>query len=415
METYQETLKSLLNDEAYSYRRDAFLQFLKAPIRTYKESPTVKDYVEISEDELKRMILGSFPETSKDRVPLGNHDILVNNENVSFSSSLQDRGIIVSDLKSAISSNKDLMEKYVYPRLGDDRDEFLINSAWRNGLFVFIPDNTDVVINVENMIKSEVSIAQKYVIISGKNANVTYSDNFGSAGQGDGIQGKTIYFFLGEGTKVHYHYFQEKFPEVTDITYVKEFMDKYSEFAFYHANRGAYKTIFTDKSVQFGEMSTFKVAGVSFSSGSQKMSITDSSFQEAETTVSDIHVRGVVTGNSSTIHKGSIDLEENSKKSTGFYDSRILLLSKDGYANSKPALMIKNSNTRSKHGSSISNVDDEQIFYLSSRGIPRNIAKGIITTGFVSSILDSAEDKRFMERVYKLAEDLGSNVISAPD
>ena len=65
--------------------------------------------------------------------------------------------------------------------------------------------------------------------------------------------------------------------------------------------------------------------------------------------------------------------------------------------------MIKNSNTRSKHGSSISNVDDEQIFYLSSRGIPKNIAKGIITTGFVSSILDSAEDKRFMERVYKLA------------
>ena len=415
METYQETLKSLLNDEAYGYRRDAFLQFLKVPLRTYKESPTVKDYVEISEDELKRMILGSFPETSKDGISLGNYDILVNNENVSFSSSLQDRGIIVSDLKSALSSNKDLMEKYVYPRLGDDRDEFLINSAWRNGLFVFIPDNTDIVINVENVIKSDVSIAQKYVIISGKNANVTYSDNFSSVGQGDGIQGKTIYFFLGEGTKVHYHYFQEKFPEVTDITYVKEFMDKYSEFAFYHANRGAYKTIFTDKSVQFGEMSTFKVAGVSFSSGSQKMSITDSSFQEAETTVSDIHVRGVVTGNSSTIHKGSIDLEENSMKSTGFYDSRILLLSKDGYANSKPALMIKNSNTRSKHGSSISNVDDEQIFYLTSRGIPRNIAKGIITTGFVSSILDSAEDKNFMERVYKLAEDLGSNVISAPD
>ena len=48
MESYPETLKTRLHDEAYEYRRDAFLAFLKSPVRDYKESPTVKDYVEKS-------------------------------------------------------------------------------------------------------------------------------------------------------------------------------------------------------------------------------------------------------------------------------------------------------------------------------------------------------------------------------
>jgi len=415
METYPETLKSQLNDEAYEYRRDAFLRFLKAPVRTYKESPTVKDYVGLTEDDLRKMISGSFPQVDADEASLGDNDILVKNDRILFSRKVSDNGILISDMKSAISSHRQIMQKYVYPQFGDERVEYLINSSWENGLFVLIPDGTKVTLKVDSLVDAGSSVAQKYVIICGSGSNVSYSDNFGSIGQGDGIQGKTVYFFLGEGTKVHYHYFQDKFPDVTDITYVKQFMDKYSEFSFYHANRGAYKTIFSDESVQFGEMSSFRVFGVSFSSGQQKMEITDSSFQKAQSTSSDIHVRGIVTGNSSTIHKGNIDLEESSMKSTGFYDSKILLLSKDGYANSKPALMIKNSDTRSKHGSSISSVDDEQIFYLESRGIPKNIAKGIITTGFVASIMESAEDRQFMERIYKLAEDLGSNVLSAPD
>ena len=118
----------------------------------------------------------------------------------------------------------------------------------------------------------------------------------------------------------------------------------------------------------------------------------------------DIQVRGVVTGKSSTIHRGNVDIELESVNSTGFYDSRILLLSKDGYANSKPGLQIKNANTRSKHASAISSVDSEQILYLESRGIGKDDATSLITGGFIGSLIERSKNEKFRASVEKYAE-----------
>ena len=60
METYSETLKTRLNDEAFEYRRDSFLSFLKTPVRNFKESPTVNEYVEVNDRDLERMIYDEF-------------------------------------------------------------------------------------------------------------------------------------------------------------------------------------------------------------------------------------------------------------------------------------------------------------------------------------------------------------------
>ncbi|MHB8361914.1 MAG: SufD family Fe-S cluster assembly protein, partial [Thermoplasmataceae archaeon] len=81
-------------------------------------------------------------------------------------------------------------------------------------------------------------------------------------------------------------------------------------------------------------------------------------------------------------------------------------LSKDGYANSKPALMIKNNDTRSKHGSAISNIDREELTYIRSRGIPEKEAKKMISGGFVGSMIERANNPKFTDRVYRFADEL---------
>jgi Fe-S cluster assembly protein SufD len=82
------------------------------------------------------------------------------------------------------------------------------------------------------------------------------------------------------------------------------------------------------------------------------------------------------------------------------------LLSKEGYANSKPALIIRNNNTRSKHGSAISSVDKEQILYLESRGIDEKTATTLITGGFIESIIEKSNNKKFVETVQEYSKDI---------
>ncbi len=409
MENYPETLKTILNDEAYGYRRDAFLAFLKSPVRDYKESPTVKDYVEISDKDLEKMIYGEISDTSADIIFDQDADIKIINDEVTASDQLLQKGVIVCDMITAISRHKLLFEKYIFPRHGTERIEHLINSSWRNGLFIYIPENSRLKIKIHNLSDAASSFAYKSAIICGKDSQVELTDIYGSTGSGNGIQGKNVYFFLDEYSKVKYHYLQDKMDTVTDITFVRQYQDRFSEFSFFHINHGSSRVLFSNESRQFGASSDFRVYGVNFSTNSQKMDIRDSSFQEGVGSSADIQVRGVVTGSSSTIHRGNIDLEEIAIKSSGFYDSKILLLSREGYANSKPGLMIKNNDTRSKHGSSISNVDEEQIFYLRSRGIDLNTATGLVTAGFVGSIIEKANNQEFTRKVYEYAEGLGIN------
>ncbi len=414
MENYPEILRSRLNDPAYGYRRDAFLAFLKSPVRNYKESPTVKDYVEITDAELELMIYGKPGQGTASFEPSADANISLFNDRI-VKTALPDSRMIARDLVSALTEEAELVSEYVYTSLGRDRNEFLINSAWRNGLFLYIPSNTRVSLKIEHISDASESYAKKTVIICGSDCMVNITDVHTTAGDGKAVQGHNIYFHAGENSRVQYNYLQDKSTGVTDITYIREFLSRYAEFTLYHINHGSGKLIFSDESVQHGDSSAFRVYGVNFSSGDQRMDIRDSSFQQGKASSADIQVRGVVTGRSSTIHRGNIDLEEEAITATGFYDSRILLLSKDGYANSKPGLMIKNANTRSKHGSSISNVDEEQVFYLRSRGIDEERARGMITAGFVGSIIERAGNPEFTKKIYQYAEGLGADAFLGKD
>ena len=114
MESYPETLKTRLNDEAYEYRRDAFLAFLKSPVRNYKESPTVKDYVEITDDELQEMLYGEMKESKESPVFSETANLKVFNEEITVSDELLKEGVVVTTMEDALKTQPELVHM-LYP------------------------------------------------------------------------------------------------------------------------------------------------------------------------------------------------------------------------------------------------------------------------------------------------------------
>jgi Fe-S cluster assembly protein SufD len=403
MEAYSEILKSKISDPSFDYRKESMLRFLKSPVRDYKESPTVKDYVEVTDLELIRMATGNYSASRTDQqnsradiIVSGNAFIMRKGKSAQFE---------VDHLSDALSNSSQIRNK-VESFFGNEREEHLINSSWQGGLFIKTQSDISLSISIETSIRASESGSQKDFVWIGRNTKLVLSDIRTSEGSGNGVQGRNIYFYLEDGANLDYHYMQDKADGVFDITFIRTFGEKNTLGTIYHINHGAGKVLFQNESNQMGDQSDYKVFGVSFSSGKQKIDIRDSSFQVGKHTNADIHVRGVVTGESSTIHRGNIDIELESTKSTGFYDSRIVLLSKLGYANSKPALMIKNNDTRSKHGSAISSIDKEELTYIRSRGISEKDAKSMISAGFVGSMIERANNTKFTEMVDRFAHEL---------
>ena len=403
MEAYSEILKSKISDPSFDYRKESMLRFLKSPVRDYKESHTVKDYVEVTDLELIRMATGNYSASRTDQqnsradiIVSGNAFIMRKGKSAQFE---------VDHLSDALSNSSQIRNK-VESFFGNEREEHLINSSWQGGLFIKTQSDISLSISIETSIRASESGSQKDFVWIGRNTKLVLSDIRTSEGSGNGVQGRNIYFYLEDGANLDYHYMQDKADGVFDITFIRTFGEKNTLGTIYHINHGAGKVLFQNESNQMGDQSDYKVFGVSFSSGKQKIDIRDSSFQVGKHTNADIHVRGVVTGESSTIHRGNIDIELESTKSTGFYDSRIVLLSKLGYANSKPALMIKNNDTRSKHGSAISSIDKEELTYIRSRGISEKDAKSMISAGFVGSMIERANNTKFTEMVDRFAHEL---------
>ena len=86
--------------------------------------------------------------------------------------------------------------------------------------------------------------------------------------------------------------------------------------------------------------------------------------------------------------------------------SRSLLLDDISKANNKPELEIYADDVKCSHGSTVSKLDDEQIYYFKSRGIDSEIAKKILKKAFIAEIIESIKDDMLKNYSNELIESL---------
>ena len=86
--------------------------------------------------------------------------------------------------------------------------------------------------------------------------------------------------------------------------------------------------------------------------------------------------------------------------------SRSLLLDDISKANNKPELEIYADDVKCSHGSTVSKLDDEQIYYFKSRGIDNEIAKKILKKAFIVEIIESIKDDMLKNYSNELIESL---------
>lgn len=104
---------------------------------------------------------------------------------------------------------------------------------------------------------------------------------------------------------------------------------------------------------------------------------------------SNLQSRGVLSYSKINL-KGLIKIEEKAEESEGYQKSDMLIL-KDSEVVSVPDLEIHNNKVKCSHGSSITRLDGEKIFYLQARGIQEQEAKKILTRAFFSELISDLE------------------------
>jgi Fe-S cluster assembly protein SufD len=137
-----------------------------------------------------------------------------------------------------------------------------------------------------------------------------------------------------------------------------------------------------------GEGSQGRMSGFFFADGEQHLDHDTQQNHLAPNTTSDLLFKGALLGKSRSVWQGMIYIAPGAQKTDGYQANRNLLLSENARADSIPGLEILADDVRCTHGSTVGQLEAEPVYYLMSRGLPRDQAERLVIDGFFSPIME---------------------------
>ncbi len=133
--------------------------------------------------------------------------------------------------------------------------------------------------------------------------------------------------------------------------------------------------------------------------GEEKLRL-DSVLRHASSgTKGNILVKGVVKDSASAKLDGMIKIEKDGGGAESFLSEHVILLNPGAHASANPELEIENNDVSSRHAASVSQIDEEKIFYLCSRGLRREEARKMIIEGFLEAAIGRVPDEGMRKKM----------------
>ena len=137
-----------------------------------------------------------------------------------------------------------------------------------------------------------------------------------------------------------------------------------------------------------GTGASAKQVALYFADGSQMHDFRTLQDHVAPRTRSDLLFKGAVKDTAKSVYTGLIKIRDTADKAEAFQTNRNLTLSSGAWAESVPNLEIETNDVKCSHASTVGPIDDEQRFYLESRGIRPEIAERLVVFGFFADVID---------------------------
>ena len=123
-----------------------------------------------------------------------------------------------------------------------------------------------------------------------------------------------------------------------------------------------------------------------FGDGDQTLDYRTFQDHVAPDTTSNLLFKGTVSDRSRSVYTGLIRVGKEARGTNAFQTNRNIKLSEEAWAESVPNLEIENNDVHCSHASAVGPIDEEQRFYLESRGVPTVVAERLIVAGFFDDV-----------------------------
>jgi Fe-S cluster assembly protein SufD len=229
-------------------------------------------------------------------------------------------------------------------------------------------------------------VLPRLVVDIGADADVRVLDWQGSADV-RALVAPVVELGVAQAGRLGYLNVQERGPQVWQITSQVSAVDRDATLVAAQAALGGdYARTRADCRL-VGRGATGNLLAAYFGKGTQTLDFRTFQDHAAPDTTSNLLFKGAVDDESRSIYTGLIRVRKEARGTNAFQTNRNIKLSEHAWAESVPNLEIENNEVHCSHASTVGPVDEEQVFYLESRGIPPEVAEQLIVAGFFDEVV----------------------------
>lgn len=343
--------------------------------------------------------LEELPEEVKSVVDLEQKNIYIQHNNTpaysALSEDLKAKGVILTDIFTAIREHSDLVGKYFMKeavRAEEHKLTSLHAALLNGGVFLYVPKNVEIEEPVQVVFihdDEQASLFNHVLVVADTSSKVTYVENyFSTIPHSNGLANIVSEVIAEDNASITYgavDVLAEGFTTYVNRRGIAK-RDARIEWAIGMMNDS--DTISENTTHLIGDNSIGDTKMVVVGRGTQKQNFTTQVIHWGKNSDGQILKHGVMKDSASSIFNGIGKIEHGATKANAEQESRVLMLSPQARGDANPILLIDEDDVTAGHAASVGRVDPLQLYYLMSRGITKQEAERLVIHGFLAPVVN---------------------------
>lgn len=321
-------------------------------------------------------------------------------------------GVVFTDIGAAIGRDPEFFRRYFLEKAilpEDDKFGALNNALFNSGFFLHVPKGIEITtpFRTVTILSSEGrSLFAQNLIMADPRSKFTVLEELYSTTPTTRRK-RTTYsglseVYLHEGAEVTYASINNLGSNVNIFSNKKSIGERDSRIVWSSGLLGGAFTRSRLESVMKEEGASSENVEIVFGAGTQRFDTVSNITHVGQNTSGHAVSKGVVKEKARSLFKGMIRIEKNAKNSRAYLAEHGMILGKDARADAIPGLEIETNDVKATHSASVAQINDEEIFYLMSRGLAEDDAKKLIIVGFFEPVVERIPVPEVAKRIRRI-------------
>ena len=305
---------------------------------------------------------------------------------------LADQGVIFTSMDTAVREHPELVRAHlgtVVPP-GDNKFAALNSAAWSGGSFVYVPPGVEVEMPLQAHFGIDAESRGQFertLIIADEGAEVRYIEGCSApVYTADSLHAAVVELVVKDHGRITHTTIQNWSPNVFNLVTKRAVAYEGAHVELVDGNIGSRLTMKYPAVHLMGPKASGEVRSVAYAGAGQHQDTGARMVHAAAETTSKVVSKSISKGGGRTTHRGLVRVEEDATGCTSHVRCDALILDDESISDTYPYTEVGSADADLGYEATVSRVPTEQLFYLQSRGLTEEQAKGMIVNGFIEPV-----------------------------